>query len=364
MERYDYLIVGAGLAGSVSAERLNSIGKKVLVIDRRNHVAGNSHDFIDAAGVLVHKYGPHYFRTNSEEVRKYLSQFTLWHMCEYRIMACVNSELYPFPINRNTINQFFGLNLKTEEETQRFLDSKRPKIDRPSNSEEQIISQVGVELYDAFFRNYTRKQWGLDPKKLDPSVTGRIPIRTNTDDRYLDEKFQAMPKEGYTRMVEKMLSGIEVRLNTDFKDIKDKIRFDRLIYTGRIDEFFNYRYGRLPYRSLNFRFKTLNMEYHQGWSQINYPNDYKSTRIVEIKHATGQKHPNTTIVKEAPTSEGEPFYPILTKENHALYEKYENEAKQLRNVYFIGRLAQYKYFNMDQVVLNALHLFEQLRKEK
>ncbi len=361
MEKVDYLIVGAGFAGSVLAERLNSIGKKVLVIDKRNHVGGNCHDYYDEFGVLVHKYGPHYFRTNFDEVRDYLSLFTDWRPCEYRIRASVGGKLYTFPINRNTLNEFFGKNLSTEKEVEDFLFSKKEEIDDPKNAEEQVLSLVGREIHEAFFKNYTKKQWGVDPKELDASVTARIPVRFNDDDRYVGDKFQAMPLEGYHKLFEKMLNGIEVYLSTDFKDIKNKIFYDRLIYTGPIDEFFDYKYGRLPYRSLNFKFDNYNKEFYQDWSQINYPNDNDFTRIVEIKHATGQKIANTTITKEYPVSDGDPFYPIPAKDNFKLYYKYRNDADGLKNVYFVGRLAQYKYLNMDQVVKEALDLFGLLK---
>jgi len=361
---YDYLIVGVGLAGSVLTERLRSIGKKVLVIDRRKHVGGNCYDYYNKAGVLVHRYGPHYFRTNFEEVKNYLSQFTEWIPAEYIIRSYIDGKLYTFPINRNTLNEFFGVDLKTEEEAEVFLNSKRIKIKNPKNAEEQVLSLVGQEIYEAFFKNYTIKQWGIDPKKIDPSVTARIPIRTNTDDRYVNDKFQAMPKDGYTKLFERMLNGIEVRLGIDYRRVKNKIKYKKLIYTGPIDEFFDYKFGRLPYRSLRFKFETYNKEFYQDWVQINYPNEYKFTRIVEIKHVTGQKLPRTTIVKEYPCSEGEPFYPFLTPEAQQLYLKYKNEAEKLKNVYFVGRLAEYKYLNMDQTVKKALNLFQKLEYRK
>ena len=354
------MVVGAGLAGSVLAERLTSIGAKVLVIDRRNHTGGNCYDYYDRAQVLVHKYGPHYFRTNFNEVKRYLSKFTKWRPCEYRIRSYVNGKLYTFPINRNTLNEFFNMKLKTQKEAKEFLESKRLKIKHPKNAEEQVLALVGREIHEAFFRNYTKKQWGVDPKGLSASVTARIPIRTNTDDRYVNDKFQAMPRDGYSKLFENLLKGIKVILNTDFKDIKDIISYDKLIYTGPIDEFLDFRYGRLPYRSLKFKFETYTKEFFQNWCQINYPNDYKYTRIVEIKHVTRQKIPKTTIAKEYPCFGKEPFYPILNPESQKRYLKYRKEANKLKNVYFIGRLAQYQYLNMDEVVKESLNLFNRL----
>jgi UDP-galactopyranose mutase len=359
MEKVDYLIVGAGFSGCVLAERLHSIGKKVLVVEKRDHIGGNSFDFFNEKGVLLHKYGPHYFRTDYDEVKGYLSKFTEWIPHEYIVRAFVNGKLYPLPINRDTLNLFFGVNLKDEEEAQKFLDEKKEKIEHPKNAEEQILALAGKEIYEAFFKNYTKKQWGMDPEKLDASVTARIPIRTNTDERYFSAKFQAMPREGYHKIFENLLKGVKVLLNTDFKDLD--VEYDKLIYTGRIDSFFDYKFGKLPYRSLKFIFEDYEKEFYQDYSQINYPNDFEYTRIVEIKHATHQKCPNTTIVKEFPSSTGDPFYPIPSRETKELYLKYKDEAEKLDDVYFIGRLAQYKYINMDQAVKSALDLFEKLR---
>lgn len=359
--KFDYLVVGVGFSGSVLAERLSSIGKKVLVIDKRDHIGGNCYDFFDKNGVLVHRYGPHYFRTNSDRVIKYLSNFTDWLPCRYKVKACVGGKIYPLPINRETINRFFNLNLKTEEETKEFLEKKRVKIKKPQNAEEQVLSLAGREIYEAFFRNYTIKQWATHPRNLDASVTARIPIRTSNNDDYFSDKFQAMPKDGYTKIFEKMLKKCRVLLKTDYEKIKNKISYDRLIYTGPIDAFFNYKYGKLPYRSLKIKFENHPKEFYQNWVQINYPNNYKFTRIVEIKHVTKQKTKTTTTSKEYPTWEGEPYYPVPNEENEILYNKYQKEASKLENVYFIGRLAQYKYLNMDQVVENALNLFDKLK---
>ena len=360
----DFLIVGAGLAGCVLAERLASqLNKKVLIIDRRDHIGGNCFDYYNEEGVLVHKYGPHYFRTNSDHVFQYLSQFTKWRPAEYRIKVFIDGELYPFPINRDTLNMFFKVDLKTEAEAEAFLETKKVKIEHITNSEEKIISQAGLEIYNAFFKNYTQKQWGIPPKELDPSVCGRIPIRTNTNDLYFNEKYQMMPLHGYHILFKNMLNHpkITIKLNSSFLDIQKIVTSEALIYTGPIDEFFKYKLGKLPYRSLKFEHESYNKEFYQNWVQINYPNEFDFTRIVEIKHVTGQKIDKTTIVKEYPSSKGDPFYPIPNKSNFHLYNQYKKLAENIKNVFFIGRLAQYQYLNMDEVVARALNLFEVIK---
>ncbi|HJT82297.1 MAG TPA: UDP-galactopyranose mutase [Chthoniobacterales bacterium] len=366
-ERFDFLIVGAGFAGAVLAERIaTQLNKTCLVVERRNHIAGNAYDYYDKAGVLVHAYGPHYFRTNSERVVNYLSNFTEWHRVDYKILSWTGGRYWQFPINLNTFEQFIG-RPSTTEEMEAQLGKWRVKIDQPSNSEEVIVSQVGWELYEMFFKNYTRKQWRRDPKELDASVCGRIPIRTNRDDRYLAEKFQALPKAGFTAMFEKMLShpNIEVKLDTDYRDAKSTVEYNQLIYTGPIDEYYDHRFGHLAYRSLRFEPETLEQEFYQPVMQVNYPNDHEFTRILEIKHATGQQLPVTTIVREYPHDFGpgeEPYYPIPAPDTKALYQRYSEQAQLERNVRFVGRLATYRYYNMDQVVAMALSEFDKLAK--
>ncbi len=360
-KKYDYLIVGAGWSGAVLAERLSSIGKKILVIDKRDHIGGNCFDVLNEKGILIHRYGPHYFRTSSFRIMEYLSNFTSWILHRYKVKANINGKLYTLPINRNTLNQFFGINLKTDEETKKFLESKKEKIKIPKNAEEQVLALVGKEIYESFFKNYTIKQWGIHPKKLDPSITARIPIRTNTNDDYINEIFQGMPKKGYNEIFKKLLKNVDLKLNTDFEDIKDKIDYKNIIYTGRIDEFFGFKFGKLPYRSINFKFETYPKEFYQEVAQINYPNEQDFTRIVEIKHVTKQKSKWTTISKEYPCEGNEPFYPIINDKNKKLYQQYRKEADKLDNVYFVGRLAQYKYLNMDHVIKGALDLFESLK---
>jgi UDP-galactopyranose mutase len=362
---YDYLVVGAGFSGAVIAERLARVsGKRSLVIDRRTHIAGNAFDCYDKAGVLIHPYGPHYFRTNSDRVREYLTQFTEWKSVAYKILSYTDGRLWNFPINLNTFEQLIG-RPSTTEEMEQSLAKWRVPIDQPKNSEEVIVSRVGYELYEKFFKNYTRKQWHRDPSELDASVCGRIPIRTNRDDRYLRERFQALPKHGYTALIEQILDhkNIEVQLGTDFHDSIKHLKYERLIYTGQIDEFFHNQFGPLPYRSLRFEPETLEMEYFQPVVQVNYPNDYEFTRIVETKHITGQKLPVTTIIREYPEDFApgkEPYYPIPAADAKALYQKYADLAGKQEKVSFIGRLATYRYYNMDQVIGMALAEFDRL----
>jgi UDP-galactopyranose mutase len=363
---YDYLIVGAGFAGSVLAERLASKGgKKVLIIDKRSHIAGNAYDHYNNDGILVHKYGPHIFHTNSKEVFDYLGQFTPWRPYEHRVLASVDGQLVPIPINLNTINKLYGLNLSSDQVEEFFL-SRAEKKDRILTSEDVVVNKVGRELYEKFFRGYTRKQWSLDPSELDASVTARVPTRTNRDDRYFTDTYQAMPSNGYTAMFEKMLShpNINIMLNTDYKDILDVIPFKELIYTGPIDSYFNYCYGKLPYRSLEFKFETHEAEVVQQTGTINYPNEQAYTRITEFKYLTGQKHPKTSLVYEFPKDEGDPYYPIPRPENATIYKKYQILASTLPNVYFVGRLGTYKYYNMDQVVAQSLTMFKKLMQNQ
>src|SRR5438067_3758699 len=359
---FDYLIVGAGYAGSVLAERLASqAGKRVLIIDRRNHVGGNAYDHYNDDGILVHKYGPHIFHTNSERVFQYLSRFTEWRSYEHRVLAHVDGQLLPIPINRTTVNRLYGLNLQTEAECEAFLAARAEPVEHCRTSEDVVVSKVGRELYEKFFRGYTRKQWGLDPSELDAQVTARVPTRTNRDDRYFTDSYQCMPKHGFTRLFENMLdhANIKILLNTDYRDVKQIIPHKELIYTGPVDEFFDYRFGQLPYRCLEFKHETLNQPQYQPVAVVNYPNDYAFTRITEFKHLTGQEHPKTSIVYEFPKAEGDPYYPIPRRENAEIYRQYQALAEQA-GVHFVGRLATYRYYNMDQVVAQALTLYAKL----
>jgi len=360
---FDYLIVGAGFAGSVLAERLaTQANKKVLIIDKRNHIGGNAYDCFNDDGILIHKYGPHIFHTNSERVWDYLSNFTQWRPYEHRVLAQVDGKLLPIPINRTTVNELYDLNLLTEAECQQFFDSLAEPVEQCRTSEDVVVSKVGRELYEKFFRGYTRKQWGIDPSELDAQVTARIPTRTNTDDRYFTDSFQAMPLHGYTRMFEKMLDHphIKIMLNTDYRDVLGVIPYREMIFTGPVDQYFNYCYGKLPYRSLEFKHETLDQEQALPVAVVNYPQEHEYTRITEFKQLTGQVHPKTGVVYEFPQAEGDPYYPIPKPECTELYKKYQALAEQTPGVHFVGRLATYKYYNMDQVVAQALATFEKL----
>jgi UDP-galactopyranose mutase len=363
---YDYLVVGAGFAGAVVTERLASqLGKRVLIIDKRPHVGGNTYDFYNQDGILVHLYGPHIFHTASQMVVDYLSQFTEWHPYEHRVLASVDGKLLPVPITLDTINGLYGLNLDAEG-MEEFLAKRAEPRAEIRTSEDIVVSKLGRELYEKFFQNYTRKQWGLDPSQLDRSVAGRIPVRFNRDDRYFSDNFQAMPRKGFTYMFERMLSHpkINVKLSTDYHEEARRYPRAKVIYTGPIDEFFDYCFGPLPYRSLRFEHKTLDCSRFQPVGVVNYPNENQFTRITEFKHLTGQEHTKTSIVYEYPCAEGDPYYPIPRPENSELYTRYRALAETTAGVYFCGRLANYRYFNMDQVVAQALHLFREIAEDE
>ncbi len=360
---FDYLIVGAGFAGSVLAERLASVlGLRVLMVDKRPHIGGNAFDRYDDAGILIHPYGPHIFHTNAQQVFEYLSRFTAWRPYQHRVLASVDGQLLPIPINLDTVNKLYGLNL-TAFELETFFASVAEPVGQPRTSEDVVVGKVGRDLYNKFFRGYTRKQWGLDPSELDASVTARVPTRTNRDDRYFADTYQMMPLHGYTRMFENMLAhpNIKVMLNTDYREVVDLIPHRHLIYTGPVDAYFGYRYGKLPYRSLEFVHETHAREQLLPVGTVNYPNDYAYTRVSEFKHITGQIHPQTSVVYELPRAEGDPYYPVPRPENAELYKKYEALAQEAPDVTFVGRLATYRYYNMDQVVAQALTTFGKLR---
>ncbi len=368
MERhtFDYLIVGAGFAGSVLAERLASqLDQRVLICDKRPHIGGNAYDRYDDAGVLIHQYGPHIFHTASEKIFRYLGLFSAFRPYEHRVLASVDDQLVPFPINLTTLEKIYG-GAFSADDAEAFFRSKAEPVAHPRTSEDIVVSKIGRELYEKMFRNYTKKQWGRDPSQLDASVAARVPARLNRDDRYFTDEFQAMPLHGYTRLFENMLShrNIRILLNTDYREIVNQLRCRHLIYTGPIDAFFDYRYGRLPYRSLDFKFETFECEQLQPVAVVNYPNEHAYTRITEFKHLTGQKHHKTSVVYEFPTADGDPYYPIPSPETADIYKKYKALADATPSVHFVGRLATYKYYNMDQVVGQALATFERIRATK
>ncbi|MGP6158397.1 MAG: UDP-galactopyranose mutase [Vulcanimicrobiaceae bacterium] len=363
---YDYLIVGAGFAGSTLAERLASQSDaRVLLVDARHHIGGNAYDPLDSSGVRIHRYGPHIFHTSSERVVAYLSQFTRWRPYEHRVLASVEGRLVPLPISARTVAALYGLELDPGQ-MEAFFAQRRERLPAIRNSEDAIVARVGRELYEILFANYTRKQWGVEARALDASVCGRVPVRTSGDDRYFSDTFQAMPRDGYETLFGRMLDhpNIDLVLGERFESVADRARFNHLVYTGPIDAYFGHCFGALPYRSLEFRFETLDCERHHPTAVINYPGAEPFTRVTEFKHLTGQQHAKTTISREYPRATGEPYYPIPRPENRALYAKYAAKAAAEPNVTFVGRLAEYRYYNMDQVVASALATFEDLATER
>jgi UDP-galactopyranose mutase len=362
---FDWLVVGAGFAGSVLAERLARVrNERVLLIDKRPHVGGNAYDVYDSAGILIHQYGPHIFHTNSKAVFDHLSQFTNWRHYQHKVLAEVDRQQVPIPINLTTVNKLYGLSL-TSTEMEGWLAARAEPIEHIRTAEDVVLATVGRELYEKFFRGYSRKQWGIDPCELDKAVTARVPTRTNEDDRYFTDAFQFMPAGGYTKMFTRMLShpNIELLLDCDFREVRERIAYRRLIYTGPIDEFFDFRFGKLPYRSLTFKHVTLDKEWHQSVAVVNYPQEHEYTRVTEYKHLTGQRHSQTSVTYEYPSDTGDPYYPVPRPQNAELYRRYESLADCLKDVWFVGRLATYRYYNMDQVVGQALATFRRIDEQ-
>ena len=370
MTNADIVIIGAGISGAVLAERYANFEKKVLIIEKRDHIAGNCYDYIDENGILVSKYGAHLFHTNEEDVWQYINRFCEFYPFEHKVIAKVDGQLVPIPVNITTVNKLFGTNITTEAEMKEWLDENRLPIDAPKDGREAALNKVGQVLYEKMFRHYTKKQWDKYPEELDASVLDRIPVRTNYDDRYFSDKYQALPVGGYTKLFEAILNhpNIEIRLNTDYFDVKDEVTgYDKLFYTGPVDRYFEFKHSlteKLEYRSINFVSETVDAEFYQENSVVNYPGEEVGfTRIIEYKHFGNQKSDKTTIVKEFTTDEGDPYYPVPNPKNQHIYEKYKAEADALIDVYFVGRLANYKYFNMDQAFKNALELFKSLEVE-
>ena len=365
----DVIIVGAGPVGCVLAERIaNELKFSCHIIEKRNHIAGNCYDEINSKGLLYHKYGPHYLRFKKKKIYNYLSKFTKWIPGEYIVNSIVKNTNYPIPINLDTLEQFFNKKFKSKKEAENFINSKRIKIKKPDNAEDFILSKLGKEIYEAFYKNYTIKQWGIHPKKLSKSITGRLPIRFNRNPYYVNEKLKCMPKFGFTKMFTNMIKNknIKISCNKDFFKIRNNISFNKfMIYTGEPDKFFDYKFGKLEWRSLNFKFRNYKKNFLQSCVQYNYPNDHKYTRTVEIKHVTRQKNKYTVISKEYPSSVGDPYYPIINNKNKILFKKYEKLIREYekKNIYFEGRLAKYKYFNTDEVIEKALFLFNRIKKK-
>lgn len=364
------LIVGAGISGCVLAERYASAGKKVLVIEKRSHIGGNCFDYTNKYGIRVSKYGAHIFHTNDSMVWEYVNQFSDWHPYEHRVLSRVNNLLVPIPVNISTVNMLFNLQITSKKEMENWLKNEVVSIQNPKNSEESSLSRVGPRLYELLFKNYTKKQWDLWPNQLDASVLNRIPVRTNFDSRYFSDKYQYLPRNGYTALFKKMLASpnITVKLHTDYFESEYKdLLFEKVYFTGPIDRYFSHKYSKLQYRSINFKFATYKKKFYQENSVINYPNTEAFTRIVEYKHFDlSNNSPYTTISKEYSSWEGEPYYPVPSERNRKIYQKYQGEERNLKskNIFFVGRLANYKYFNMDQAFRNALDLYKTNNQKK
>ena len=369
MIKSDVIIIGGGPVGCVLAERITSVLKlDCTIIEKRNHIAGNCYDELNSKGLLYHKYGPHYLRFKNKKTMNYLSKFTEWIPGEYIVKSSVDKKLYPFPINLDTLEMFFNCKFKSKKDVLKFLKKKQIKIKKPKNFEEFVISRLGKDIYEKFYKNYTLKQWDIHPKKLAKEIAGRLPIRFNRNPYYVKEKLRFMPKKGFTYMFYKMIKNkkIKVKLNTDFFKFRKKIKFNHfMIYTGEPDRYFNFKYGKLDWRSLIFKFQNFKRKNIQSCVQYNFPNDHKYTRTVEIKHVTKQRSNYTVISREYPTNKGDPYYPISNQKNIKLFKKYENLIikEMKKNIYFEGRLAKYKYFNTDEVIESALDLFNKLKKK-
>ncbi len=366
------LIVGCGLSGIVMANRIaNELDQEVLIIDSKDHIGGTCFDYKDVNGITVHKYGPHIFRTNSERIWHLLSKYTDWYPFMHRVLGIIDGIEVPIPFNLNSLYKVFPPQKAKELEIKlikEFGFNKKIPILELRKTEDRDLNFLAEYIYNKVFLGYTLKQWGFTPEQLDPSVTGSVPVYISKDDRYFQEKYQGIPSEGYTKMFEKMLDHpkIKVLLNTDYSKAKDTINYERLFYTGAIEEFFNYKFGKLPYRSLDLQFRTYDTNRFQNAAVVNYPENYDFTRITEYKYFLNEKSEKTVLSFEYPQDfeegKNDRIYPILNKENQAIYDRYLEEAKKLPNVYFLGRLGAYRYYDMNRTIAGALELFDSIKK--
>lgn len=378
---YDVIVVGAGTAGCTVSRKLAEQGTKVLILEKKNHIAGNCYDTKDEHGVLIHVYGPHIFHTSRENVYDFLSRFTDWYEFRHEVVANVHGQLMPVPFNLHTLKAAYGEERATELEEKLVriygMGTKVPILDL-MNHEDADLQMIGKYVYDNIYLYYTMKQWGKKPEEIDPAVTARVPVNISYDNGYFSDKYQGVPLYGFTPMFEKMVEheNITIELGVEAKDILEIVdgkilyqgeTFDgEVIYTGPIDEFFDCKYGRLPYRTLDFSFEYYEKDDFQGHSVVNYTVDQDYTRITEYKYLTGQKCKGTTISKEYPSAytggAGQiPYYSIANEENHALFAKYMAEMEEIPNFHLLGRLAEYQYYNIDVMVEKAMELAEKLR---
>ncbi|MDR0604906.1 MAG: UDP-galactopyranose mutase [Bacteroidales bacterium] len=366
MNYYKVVIIGCGLSGATSARLLAEQGYKVLVIEQKKHISGQVYDYKNECGITLHQYGPHIFHTKLKHVWDFVNRFSEFSNFQHKVLSFVDGNFVPFPINRQTINQLFGENLTTKD-VPVFLQKEVDKAQYNSSLvsfRDAVVSQVGERLYALFFEKYTEKQWNCNPDTLSSDLAGRIPVRDNNDCRYFSDKYQGIPVKGYTAMINKMLDheNIHLLLGCDYEHIKDQLSTQLLIYTGELDRFFDYKHGKLAYRSVKIEFRTYEQELFQLAPVVNYPNDYDYTRITEFKQMTGEKSEKTTVCYEYPSADGLPFYTVPNKENQHLREQYMQEVAQLEmtgKYLFIGRLAEYKYYNMDLAIDSAIKRVQQ-----
>lgn len=378
---FDTVIIGAGFAGAVLAERIaTKQNKKVLLVDKRQHVGGNCYDYKDDNGIIVHKYGPHLFHSNIRQVWEYLSQFTEWDIYQHQVLVCIDGKSVPIPFNLNTLHEVFSESMANRLEEKLLAEydynSKVPIL-KLKQSEDKDLQFLADFVYEKIFLHYTMKQWGMKPEEIDGAVTARVPIFVGRDNRYFNDKYQGVPKKGYTGIFNNMLNhhNIKLMLNTSAKEILELTNdggiklfgmpFDgKVIYTGLLDDLFNYEFGELPYRSVNMVFESIEKKDYQKSATVNYPCNYEFTRITEFKKIHYADVPNTTILKEYPQEYkrgiNTPYYPIFTEDNQAMYKKYADKAAEYKQLVLVGRLAEYRYYDIDDIVERALWVFNNI----